>query len=129
LVPSSLGGNDFVGTGHPLERFGIGVVIVEKAIDRGLNPGGGQLTALAFVAAIGDPSRIRRYRDTGAYLGLVPRRYQSGEVDYIGSIPKCGDKRYAVVRMIEQRIDSRFRLVRLQSNVRGRERSFAEDDV
>ena len=26
-------------------------------------------------------------------LGLVPRRYQSGEVDYIGSISKCGDRR------------------------------------
>jgi transposase len=32
-------------------------------------------------AAIDDPSRIRRSRDVGAYLGLVPRRYQSGEVD------------------------------------------------
>ncbi|MDH6230804.1 transposase [Mesorhizobium soli] len=30
---------------------------------------------------------------TGAYLGLVPRRYQSGEVDYTGSISKCGDRR------------------------------------
>ena len=49
-------------------------------------PGVGQLTALAFVAAIDDPSRIRRSRDVGAYVGLVPRRYQSGEVDYTGSI-------------------------------------------
>ena len=49
-------------------------------------PGVGQLTALAFVAAIDDPSRIRRSRDVGAYLGLVPRRYQSGEVDYVGGI-------------------------------------------
>jgi hypothetical protein len=56
-------------------------------------PGVGQLTALAFVAAIDDPSRIRRSRDVGAYLGLAPRRYQSGEVDYIGSISKCGDRR------------------------------------
>ena len=56
-------------------------------------PGVGQLTALAFVAAIDDPSRIRRSRDVGAYLGLVPRRYQSGEVDYVGSISKCGDRR------------------------------------
>ena len=56
-------------------------------------PGVGQLTALAFVAAIDDPSRIRRSRDVGAYLSLVPRRYQSGEVDYVGSISKCGDRR------------------------------------
>jgi hypothetical protein len=31
----------------------------------------GQLTPLAFVAASDDPSRIRRSRDIGAYLGLV----------------------------------------------------------
>ena len=51
------------------------------------------LTALAFAAAIDDPDRFRRSRDVGAYLGLVPRRYQSGEIDYTGSISKCGDAR------------------------------------
>ena len=56
-------------------------------------PGVGQLTALAFTAAIDDPERFRRSRDIGAYLGLVPRRYQSGEVDYTGGISKCGDRR------------------------------------
>src|SRR5215467_4777731 len=56
-------------------------------------PGVGQLTALAFAAAVDDPKRFRRSRDIGAYLGLVPLRYQSGEVDYIGSISKCGDQR------------------------------------
>ena len=56
-------------------------------------PGVGQLTALAFTAAIDDPERIKRSRDIGAYLGLVPRRYQSGESDYVGRISKCGDRR------------------------------------
>jgi transposase len=56
-------------------------------------PGVGQLTALAFVAAIDEPERFPRSRDVGAYLGLVPRRYQSGEIDYTGSISKCGDRR------------------------------------
>lgn len=56
-------------------------------------PGVGQLTALAFVAAVDDPARFKRSRDIGAYLGLVPRRYQSGEIDYVGSISKCGDRR------------------------------------
>lgn len=56
-------------------------------------PGVGVLTALAFTAAVDDPTRFRRSRDLGAYLGLVPRRYQSGEVDYTGSISKCGDRR------------------------------------
>jgi hypothetical protein len=35
-------------------------------------PGVGQLTALAFVAAIDDSSRIRRSRDVGAYLAWFP---------------------------------------------------------
>jgi transposase len=56
-------------------------------------PGVGQLTALAFTAAVDDPGRFRRSRDIGAYLGLVPRRYQSGEVDYTGGISTCGDRR------------------------------------
>jgi transposase len=50
-------------------------------------------TALAFTAAVDDPGRFRRSRDIGPYFGLVPRRYQSGEVDYTGSISKCGDRR------------------------------------
>src|SRR3984957_11608791 len=61
-------------------------------------PGVGRLTALAFVAAIDDPERFKRSRDVGAYLGLVPRRYQSGEVDYTGSISKCGDRRVRTLR-------------------------------
>src|SRR5262250_1532430 len=56
-------------------------------------PGVGQLTALAFTAAVDDPKRFRRSRDIGAYLGLVPRRYQSGDVDYTGGISKRGDRR------------------------------------
>ena len=53
----------------------------------------GRLTALAFCAAVDDPQRFKRSRDLGPYLGLVPRRYQSGEIDYTGSISKCGDRR------------------------------------
>ena len=56
-------------------------------------PGVGPITALAFAAAVDDPSRFRRSRDVGPYLGLVPRRHQSGEIDYIGSISKRGDTR------------------------------------
>ena len=31
--------------------------------------------------------------ETSAYFGLVPKRYQSGELDYTGGISKCGDGR------------------------------------
>ncbi|MBV8898234.1 MAG: IS110 family transposase [Acidobacteriaceae bacterium] len=54
-------------------------------------PGVGTLTALAFVTAIDDPARFRKSRNVGAYLGLTPRRYQSGEKDVTGSISRCGD--------------------------------------
>src|SRR5215471_117291 len=44
-------------------------------------PGIGAINALAFCAAIDEPSRFRRSRSVGAYFGLTPRRYASGEVD------------------------------------------------
>ena len=54
-------------------------------------PGVGPLTALSFIAVIDDPSRFKHSADVGAYLGLTPRRYQSGEVDRAGDISKRGD--------------------------------------
>ena len=54
-------------------------------------PGVGTLTALSFVAAVGDPSRFRKSSTVGAYFGLTPRRHQSGETDYDGEISRCGD--------------------------------------
>lgn len=49
-------------------------------------PGVGPIAALSFRAAIDDPHRFRRTRDVAAYLGLTPRRWQSG------SISKHGDR-------------------------------------
>ncbi len=54
-------------------------------------PGIGPLTALAYRATIDDPTRFARSRNVGAYVGLTPRRFASGEVDYRGRISKCGD--------------------------------------
>lgn len=53
-------------------------------------PGVGALVALGFIATIDDASRFRRASDVGAFLGLTPRRYQSGETDRSGRISKCG---------------------------------------
>ena len=36
-------------------------------------------------------NRFRKAVDVGAYLGLTPRRYQSGETDWSGRISKRGD--------------------------------------
>jgi transposase len=54
-------------------------------------PGVGAITAAAYVATIDTPERFARSSEVGAYLGLTPRRYQSGEVDRNGRISKCGD--------------------------------------
>ena len=54
-------------------------------------PGVGPLTALAFSAALDDPARFRHSASVGAYLGLTPRRYASGETDRMGRISRCGD--------------------------------------
>jgi transposase len=54
-------------------------------------PGVGPVIALTYRAAVDDPQRFRRSRSVGAYLGLTPRKYQSGEVDRTGRISKAGD--------------------------------------
>jgi transposase len=54
-------------------------------------PAVGVIVALAYVAVIDDPKRFSRSSTVGAYLGLTPRRYQSGDVDCAGRISKCGD--------------------------------------
>ena len=54
--------------------------------------GVGVITSLAFVLTIGDPERFEKPRDVGAYLGLVPKREQSGNVDKELRISKAGDK-------------------------------------
>ena len=55
-------------------------------------PGVGPVTALAFASTVDDPQRFARATDVGAYLGLTPRRYQSGELDRNGRISKRGDR-------------------------------------
>lgn len=55
-------------------------------------PSIGPLTAAAFVTAIDDPGKFRKSKSVGAFLGLTPRRYQSGEADVNGRISKCGDQ-------------------------------------
>ena len=54
-------------------------------------PGVGPLTALAFKTFIDRPERFRSSKTVGAAIGLTPRKYASGEVDYDGHITKCGD--------------------------------------
>jgi len=54
-------------------------------------PGVGPVTALAFCTAIEDPRRFSKSALVGAYFGLTPRKYASGEIDRTGHVSKCGD--------------------------------------
>ncbi|MGI0029404.1 MAG: IS110 family transposase [Nitrososphaera sp.] len=54
--------------------------------------GVGIQTALAFVLAIEDPRRFRSSRAVGSFLGLRPKRRQSGDRDPQLRITKGGDK-------------------------------------
>jgi transposase len=53
--------------------------------------GVGPLTALCFVLTIESPGRFPHTRDVAAYLGLVPRRDQSGLTDKQLPITKAGN--------------------------------------
>lgn len=54
-------------------------------------PGVGPVVSLSFIALVDDPNRFGKTADIGAYLGLTPRRHQSGEVDWSGRVSKCGN--------------------------------------
>lgn len=53
--------------------------------------GVGPVTSLCFVLTLEDPARFKKSRDVGSYLGLVPRRAQSGASDPQLRITKAGD--------------------------------------
>lgn len=55
-------------------------------------PGVGPLTALAYMFVLVDPRRFRNSRVVGAYLGLTPRRSDSGEQQPQLRITKAGDQ-------------------------------------
>ena len=53
--------------------------------------GVGALTALAYVLVLEDPSRFNTSRAVGPYLGLRPKRRQTGDSDPQLGITKAGD--------------------------------------
>jgi transposase len=54
--------------------------------------GVGAITALYFVLTLEDPSRFAKSRSVGAYVGLRPRRHDSGEQRPQLRITKAGDR-------------------------------------
>jgi len=55
-------------------------------------PGVGRKTAEVLVTALDDVHRFKNARQVSAYIGLVPRQYQSGETDRNGRITKRGSR-------------------------------------
>jgi transposase len=53
--------------------------------------GVGPVTSLAYVLTIEDPERFPKSRYVGSYLGLTPKRDQSGQTDKQLRITKAGD--------------------------------------
>lgn len=53
-------------------------------------PGVGSITAMAYKIEIDDPKRFKKSRSVGAYLGMTPKQYSSGETHKQGQISKCG---------------------------------------
>lgn len=54
-------------------------------------PGVGAVVSLTFRAGVDDPSRFAKSKAVGAFFGLTPKRYQSGETDIVGCITRVGD--------------------------------------
>ena len=54
-------------------------------------PGVGAVIALTYKSAVDDPTRFRRSKDIGPWVGLTPKLDESGERSVMGSISKTGD--------------------------------------
>jgi transposase len=54
-------------------------------------PGVGARTAEAILAILDDPGRFQNGKQVGAYIGLVPRQYQSGQTNRQGRISGAGN--------------------------------------
>ena len=59
--------------------------------------GVGPITALRYVLTLGDPHRFRKSRDVACYVGLVPGKRQSGEMDLQMRISKTGSVKLRVL--------------------------------
>jgi len=55
-------------------------------------PGVGVVVAMTYRVTIDMPMRFAKSRSVGAHIGLTPKRYQSGEIDWSGRISKTGDQ-------------------------------------
>jgi transposase len=63
----------------------------DRIIQRFLtHPGVGVVTAVSYKAEIDDPTRFKKSRSVGAYFGMTPRQFSSGETIKQGRVSKNG---------------------------------------
>jgi transposase len=75
-----------------LHRMLLGIVRADPTCRRLMTvPGVGPVVAVSYKTAVDDPARFHKSKELGAYFGLTPSKYQSGEVDWTGRISKVGD--------------------------------------
>lgn len=55
------------------------------------DPGVGPIASLSSITLVNDANRFRKVSDVGAFPRLAPKRYQSGESNYLERVSKCGD--------------------------------------
>jgi len=55
-------------------------------------PGVGMIVALTYKTDLSDPARFKKSESVGAYYGMTPRQYSSGEIIKQGNISRCGSK-------------------------------------
>ncbi len=86
-----------------MSRFSKQIAVCDEAIKENIEndpaakllmtaPGVGPIIASCFIMAIRDPNRFDSGRSVGAYLGLVPSLYQSGQTCRRGRITKQGNR-------------------------------------
>lgn len=67
------------------------LAIADQQVQRFMTiPGIGIITAMTYQIEIDDLNRFRNSRAVGAYLGMTPKQYSSGETKKQGKISKCG---------------------------------------
>jgi hypothetical protein len=86
-----------------LEQIAVLLADAEAALDRAGQadervrlletvPGVGRRTAGVIAAYLDDPHRFRTAGEVSAYAGLVPRQFQSGQIDHHGRITERGPR-------------------------------------
>ena len=61
------------------------------------HPGCWSVVALTYRATVDVSARFRNSKAVGAVFGLPPPRYQSGEINRIDAISRCGDEMMRVM--------------------------------